>query len=229
MHPISKVTVHNKAYQQLKAAIMSAYFEPGEILTLRSLSTLFGTSDMPVREALKQLAAERAVEALPNRSTRIPVHSVKRMQEIVDLRVLLEGYAAAAAATHATAAEIEAIAAEQIKAVATIAANDVKTYLHHNTNFHFLIYRASRVETIVPIIESLWLQYAPTFRLSLARIAAHSEQLEKVSSNHHDGIVRALKRRDREAARREMEADIVEPTKTPDFWRLLGEPADDAS
>ena len=47
-------------------------FDAGEMLRIQDLAETLQTSTMPVREALGRLVSEQALEALPNRSVRVP-------------------------------------------------------------------------------------------------------------------------------------------------------------
>ena len=66
------------------------------------LNLVLATSTMPVREALSRLVTENALEALPNRSTRIPPITPMRMDDLLRARILIEGEAIALAAALAT-------------------------------------------------------------------------------------------------------------------------------
>ena len=54
--------------------------EPGQRFTLRGLAAAIGTSAMPVREAVTRLAAEQALEVLPNRAIRVPLMTRERFR-----------------------------------------------------------------------------------------------------------------------------------------------------
>ena len=56
---ITHATLYEKVYEELRNALMSGRFLPGEPLTIRGVAEALGTSIMPVREALRRLAAER--------------------------------------------------------------------------------------------------------------------------------------------------------------------------
>ena len=58
---IEHETMSQRVYKDLKDLIMGGKVEPGQKLTLKSLADALGTSQMPVREALRQLAAEGAL------------------------------------------------------------------------------------------------------------------------------------------------------------------------
>src|SRR5580698_2729578 len=100
-------TDNSRAYLALKQAVLSGTFRPGEVVTLRALATRLAIGDTPVREAIKRLFSEGAFEALPNRSARVPVINRREIQQILDLRILLESNAAALAAQNITLHQIE--------------------------------------------------------------------------------------------------------------------------
>ena len=70
---------------------------PGQVIKIRQFAAIFDTSAMPVRDAISQLVAANALEEMPNGSVRVPVLSPQRLQEIFELRCLLECRAARAA------------------------------------------------------------------------------------------------------------------------------------
>ena len=97
---LERETLHDRAYLELKKAIMSGAIRPGATITIRAMATALGTSPMPVREALRRLVAERALEMLPTRSVTLPLMTAERFDEISRLRIALEGLASEAGAAH---------------------------------------------------------------------------------------------------------------------------------
>src|ERR1700678_985147 len=84
--PPPRQTLQQRVYGELRAAIMGGRFLPGQTLTIRAVAAALRTSTMPVREALRQLVAERALDPLASRSFGIPRLSRKRFQDVVTLR-----------------------------------------------------------------------------------------------------------------------------------------------
>ena len=80
-------------YSELKKAIMMGEFEPGQKLKLAELAEAFGTSQMPVREALGRLASAGALESAQRRSMVVPTADFARLRAILSLRIDLEGNA----------------------------------------------------------------------------------------------------------------------------------------
>src|SRR5580698_6543337 len=99
---IARETVQERVYCALRDQLMRGAFEPGQKLKIAELAGAFGTSAMPVREALSRLVAERAVESLPNRSVRVPDLTKAALQDLREARFAIEGLAVERAATHMT-------------------------------------------------------------------------------------------------------------------------------
>jgi DNA-binding GntR family transcriptional regulator len=76
--------------EQLRQAIYSGEFRPGDQLRQEELADRFGTSRIPVREALRQLEAEGLVTLHPNRGAAVAALSLQDVLEMLDIRVALE-------------------------------------------------------------------------------------------------------------------------------------------
>src|SRR5439155_13403415 len=108
--PLSRDSLSTKAYQRLRSDLMEGRFQPGQKLKLRDLARELGTSPTPVREALARLVSDMALAQVDHHSVSVPPMNVERYLEIRDLRIQLEGRAAAAAAERASDARIAELA-----------------------------------------------------------------------------------------------------------------------
>lgn len=214
-------TTQNRAYRALKTAVLAGRFHPGTAVTLASLSELLGTSDMPVREALKRLTAEGAFEAAPNRSARVPVLSEIAMRQILELRVELEGRAAAEAAERMSKRDIEQLAAMDGAMTAALDAGDLAGYVRLNMEFHFGIYRLADNEPLLSLIEALWLRMAPVVAFNLTR-AENLEELRRDAQGraHHANILAAFRALDGARACEELRADLRHPSGLKHYFDL---------
>src|SRR3546814_15849232 len=102
-------TLHAHAYEQIKEALIEGVYRAGQKVTNRALAAALGTSVMPVREALRQLAAEGALDILPNRTVQVPVLTRERLLEITSIRTRLEGLAAAKAAMRLEEGDVQSL------------------------------------------------------------------------------------------------------------------------
>ena len=92
--PVGRETVQDRVYSELRRALIGGLFEPNQVLTIRGLADALVTSTMPVREALGRLITEKALEALPNRSVRVPPITLDRIDDLLRARSLIEGVTA---------------------------------------------------------------------------------------------------------------------------------------
>lgn len=203
-------TLGQRIHSELRNFLMEGRAHPGQKLTLRQLTTAFGTSPMPVREALQRLAAEGALEVLPNRTIRVPLMTKARFQEVRRIRIALEGMAVAEAARVIGAREIEQLESLNAAFVEEMQnkENDPRRLFHANKEFHFTIYRTARMPLLKTMIENLWLQIGPMLHFSLG--FRGREATSKFAPDCHQRMLRGLRDHDIEAARQGLESDIME-------------------
>jgi len=194
--------MQDRVLAQLQRALMIGAFVPGQTISLRKLAESFGTSAMPVREAINQLVAANVLEMLPNRTVCVPRMTATRFEELSRVRESLEGMAAEMAARNVTPQLLKRLERVDAELARAIRSRDVLTCLTKNQQFHFTLYEAARSEMLMPLIEPLWLQAGPIMYLSLI-----SPDVPWDASAHSD-VVQALRRNDAGAARRAVERDI---------------------
>jgi DNA-binding GntR family transcriptional regulator len=201
---IERETIQERVYGVLRDRLMRGGFEPGQKLKIAELASALGTSAMPVREALNRLTAERAIESMPNRSMRVPALSKESLRDLMEARFAIEGLAVARAASNMDAPTLELlrklITAQSEKDAEHVSEESAE----QNRAFHFAIYRQSGSAVLLPIIESLWLQFGPYLRVASERFDGR----EGRGTNFHIEIVNALSRHDGTAARKALESDI---------------------
>ncbi|RBJ63998.1 GntR family transcriptional regulator, partial [Pseudomonas sp. MWU12-2534b] len=110
LRQVSRDTLQEQVYRQIREALMSGRFQPGQKLTIRGLAEALGSSPMPVREALQRLSAENAFEVTETSRLRVRMMTVERLREIRDARVALEGLLAEKAVQHLHKADMQEIA-----------------------------------------------------------------------------------------------------------------------
>lgn len=203
---VDKDPLHERVYNELRAALMTGQLVPGQSVTVRALADAFGTSAMPVREALRRLAAEQALQILPNRSVIVPRMTREKIEDLCSVRVVVEGMAAERAAAHITAAELDRLATLLDEMCANAKFGGMRGYLGQNQDFHFTIYGAARSPVLLPIIESLWLQIGPLLTL----LNEDREISEYFAEKHHTDALEALRAGDGAAARAAIANDISE-------------------
>ncbi|RWA97212.1 GntR family transcriptional regulator [Mesorhizobium sp.] len=193
-------------YAELTRSIMMAEFAPGQKLKLDDLATAFGTSHMPVREALNRLVMARALQSETRRTPFIPEASVGRLRNLLTLRTDLEGKAVAMTVERGENGLADQLA--QINARMDIEAErgalGTRAYLQLNHKFHFSLYERCGNPELVNLIELLWMRYGPLLSLLKATPMSFS------GHRHHADIIAAVRSGDSATAVQSLVADLQE-------------------
>jgi DNA-binding GntR family transcriptional regulator len=203
--PVSRVdrgTMQDQVYRQLCDLILDGQIAPGQSVTLQSLADGFGTSVMPVREALQRLTAARALTVISGRSIGIPHLSMALLLDLKQVRLEVEGLAAAWAAARIGPGQLRQLAAHVETMRRAVRDGTPKAYLRANRAFHFAIYEAAGSEVLMDLIEPLWLRISPFFNM-LHGSGNYTDALAQ-----HAAVLAALRGGDAGGARAGIRADI---------------------
>jgi DNA-binding GntR family transcriptional regulator len=209
--PIERIvheTMSQRVYGDLRELIMSGRVQPGQRLTLKNLSEAVGTSQMPVREALRQLAAEGALEFLPNKSVRVPVMTKEKFLELLAIRLQVEGLALEHATQRISKPQLQELAhyhevfSKEVKRKTP----DPTVAIDANMRFHFTAYRAAQMPTLMNIVEGLWLQVGPVLNLDMR--SGSKRLTEGPAKHHHQKILEAMQVKNAKAARLALMDDL---------------------
>jgi DNA-binding GntR family transcriptional regulator len=173
--------------------ILSGELSPGTRLKDNELAEMFGTSNTPVREAIRELEKDGLVEILPYRGCQIKPLDVDEICEIYDVRIALEELAARLAAERATDAQLQAIEELVAEHEAALKANDVRRAMQTGSAFHDLMVCAAGNKTLLRIHRQLQNRIEVTRRMD--RIA---DQLLHLGD--HRVILETLRQRDAKGA-----------------------------
>ena len=167
LETISQGSVLTQVFGALKSAIMMGEFAPGQKLRIDELATAFGTSHMPVREALGQLVVLGALESPPRRSVVVPGLSADKLRDLMELRVLLETRAIELAMGNAGPAPIARLEKHHRTMAELLGRRtfNLGAYLEQNQQFHFALYEMSGNRELMNMIETAWLRYGPMLNL----------------------------------------------------------------
>ena len=203
-------TLGLRAYEELREMLVQGRLEPGTQLVNRKLADEIGMSMTPVREAVTRLASEGLVEHVPGAGAFVRRISRQELAELYDVRVALEPVAAAQAAEHATAGEIDELranVADSFGLIRAIAASterhatgeQMATWLDLDRRFHEVVFRASRnrwLSKIAGDMKLLAFGFSPQRRVpEFLNVSA-----AVVTWRAHRRLIRALANRDPIAA-----------------------------
>ena len=196
-------TLADRAYEQLRHALMSGSFHPGQKLTIRKIAAVLDISATPARDAISRLVSERVLDSGANRTVSVPMLNASKIKEIYLMRTALEGLAAELGAGNMSAEDISTLERTQLALIAAMDRNDYKRVLEENEVFHFSLYRASGAPMLVETIQQLWLKLGPSLNF-LYPSYNHSRK----GVNHHLSTIRALRAGDPAQVRQAIEHDL---------------------
>jgi DNA-binding GntR family transcriptional regulator len=199
LNPVRSDSLRQRAYLELREALLCGRFMPGEAITVRQLTEDMQVGVMPVRECVRQLAAEGALEIMPNRSVRVPALKPEEFDDVFEARKLIEGNAAARAAKNASKEQIGRIASYLQQLGELQEGTDAHECLRANMHFHFEIYRAAGSPQLVEIIERLWLRVSSLLVVSYAAPAAQRKKFFSGFTTHKQ-LLKAIEAHDVRAA-----------------------------
>lgn len=200
-------TLGDRVLSQIKEILLTGQIMPGDTLSLRATAAALGVSMMPVRQAVYQLVADQALEAMPKRSVRVPVMTAEQFHEITQIRLQVESYAVRQAAGHATPALVQdwrGINQQILAKTDEDGAASLGQIVQLNKSLHFSIYEASGMPMLVKIIESLWLRIGPVLNYDL-----RSGSGRMAANQHHTLMLDAMAAGDGEAAGAALCQDIL--------------------
>lgn len=196
-----------EAYERLVRKITRLEAEPGSVLVERTLMAEFGIGRTPLREAMQRLAIERLVNHLPNRGMFVSEITASSVQQIYEFRAMLDGQAAALAATRATPEQVRALDALQSELVAATEDGDVDTYVEADRDFYRVLGEAAHnawIADSIPRIFNLHLR----LWFFISRRLGHWEDIARSHEVMTRDLVSALQWRDAAKARQAMETYI---------------------
>ena len=193
------------ATELIREAIIDGRLAPGTRLKEEELARELGISRTPVREALLLLQAEGLVEATPNRGATVRSHTAEDLDDLYQLRALLEGHAARRAATRISDEVIAVLRASCSRFDELSEQDDLRAIVKENLFFHSTILDLAgsvRLTSMVRKVIELPLVYKSYIW--------YSREQTRISAHYHRQITNALAARDAERAELVMKEHVFE-------------------
>jgi DNA-binding GntR family transcriptional regulator len=184
-------------YEYLHAAIMDGTFLPGHVLRQEELAAKFNISRVPLREALCQLEAQGLVVLRPRRGYSVSHLDAKEIVEVLQLRMLVEGYAGYVGTLSRTEDDVQLLEAcvKEMDRLPTKRPSDaeVRRWSVLNLRFHDILIKASRLQHLGQIAANIQSKIIPYIRMEVSMVAT----LEEGHRQHHQ-ILEAFRSGDAE-------------------------------
>ena len=204
---IKAPTTQELVYRELKDAIVKARIKPGEKLVTEELARQMGTSRIPVREAIGRLAAGNFVTVMPKRGIVVNALSEKNLEEILQIRLMLELPAASLAAGRCSPEALRLLVDLNERYRDAQKRNEAEELITINASFHFTIYGEAGMPILYGMIRDLWNQVSPYYYLMYRQTLLNDPQ---TGHDYHARIIRGMERRDPAEVQRWLRIDLVE-------------------
>jgi DNA-binding GntR family transcriptional regulator len=191
MVPINRANLRQQAVTLLRARILSGELEPDSVYSAIALASDLGVSPTPIREAMLDLANEGLVEVLPNKGYRLTTPTDKDLDEIVELRLLLEVPTLANVIEIASDADLARLDQPVTACISAASARDLTAFLLADREFHLELVAISGNNRLSKLVASLRDQ---TRLLGLKQLSDHGELGDAAEEHAH--ILSAVKARD---------------------------------
>lgn len=187
--------------QTLRRRIRSLELAPGSVVDEIALCEEFGLSRPPVRELMREMAAEGYIELESNRPARVSSMNYDSLRSFFLAAPLLYSATAQLAATQATARDIKTLNDIQTKYLHAIETHDVAERVHWNDRFHFEIGNIARNPHLLPSLLRVQIDHARLGTI-FYRSQAAEDMVEDVkkSAHQHDQIINAIESGDAQRA-----------------------------
>jgi DNA-binding GntR family transcriptional regulator len=189
-------TLREQVAHALRAALVAGEMRPGEVYSAPRLAQRLGVSATPVREALLDLAQQGLVESVRNKGFRVTVLSDRDLDEITQLRMLIEVPTVAGLAKHVSDVEIDRLRPMARRIERAAATGDLIGYVEADRQFHIELLALAGNRLIVAMASDL---RARSRLYGLAGLVERGLLVE--SAREHTTLLNLLAIRDEEGAR----------------------------
>lgn len=217
--------IREKIYDTLKEKVLSGDFLPGQRLKEEHLAEALGVSRTPVREALHKLELEGLVKPLETRGFCVPQDSLEEMEQVFDIRAILEGYALRVICEIINDQEIQQLTEIIDQAEAELGNKNTEGVFKYNTVFHDSMYalltkRNPRLLSMIGDMRKYVLRYR--------KDTVHYLHGARRTIDGHRKIILALNLRDPDLCERVMRQHVYESKPDP-LEKALESPNDGKS
>jgi DNA-binding GntR family transcriptional regulator len=215
----------NKVGDALHSAILSGELVAGQLYSVQDLAEVLGVSRTPVREALIRLASKGMVRFERNRGVRVLQSTPQDLEEVFELRLLLEVPAARLAVARMQAADVAELRKCLDEMNGAAESGDERSLVQHDRRFHAVILEAAGNHRLAVFVDSLrdlvltrGVSTAGTSRTLRDIANEHVPILEKIEARDADGVAGAMHSHVLHTAQLLITQEFNASTATVDAW-----------
>jgi DNA-binding GntR family transcriptional regulator len=196
--------IRDRVVHALREAIIAGRLKPGERIRERELVSLLGVSRSPLREAIRILETEGLITSLAHRGARVSELSAVDLHDMLDVRIMLESFAARLFIERLDEAVLRAMEEQVERTRAPGYRVDLQENFDLGLEFHDLLVGACGNRKVVQLHENLRRHQTRYQHFAFARLGRDVRALDE-----HAEMVAMLRARDLGAVERLMRAHLL--------------------
>lgn len=205
--PIVRHSLHQSLVAPLREMIMQGELRPGEKVPEEQLCERFGVSRTPIREALKVLAAEGALEILPHRGAIVARITEEQIAELFPIMAALERLAGGLACARASDADVARVSGLHAQMMACYESGDEPGYLRFNRKIHEAFFDLAGNATLATFYQQI------LTRINACRFVVRKKPEHwSAAVAEHEEMIRLLRARDGAGLAALLEAHVTGTT-----------------
>lgn len=203
---IERVTLADRAFDNIVEAIVQGRIAPGETINEVNLSSQLGVSRAPLREAIVRLEAKGLIHRVPHMGARVIDLRLQDLEELFAIREGLEGMAARLAAAAMSDDELDTLerSLDAHRRQPDVASGTAYYQPGGDQDFHFRIARGSNNQRLFRLLCEDMYSLLRVYRFRSSTTPGRARQAYK----EHQEILAALRRRDADAAEKAMRRHV---------------------
>ncbi len=208
--------LHDQIISSIFRALIRGQLKPGERLTEETIAVELGVSRTPVRSALRELALQGVLVMVPRRGAKVADWSLDDLEDVVHVRVMLEGLASEQAASRANEVDVEQLLAVADDLIGAIVRGDHERANEMDAKFHTSLVLSSKNSALIAAYASLELRIRMLLILEKQVYSSDSHYAE--AADHHRAVCEALHSGDGILARQLIEENLNVAAKALMEW-----------
>lgn len=194
-------TIAQQVYDRIRQDVLTGHLEPGHWIRELDIADAIGVSRTPVREAVRRLAQDGLLDVAPNRGVRVAAVSATHVDEVYEVRELVEGLTARRAAERAAPADVAALRG-LLDRIDRLMPGDTAGHIEADDALHRGIAEIGSNAAAVEILERL------NGKITRIKVLTSDTNPSPTTRTQHAAIVDAIASGDAPTAERAMRAHI---------------------
>ncbi|MGL4653842.1 GntR family transcriptional regulator [Cetobacterium sp.] len=205
--PINNTNLYVEVINSILNAIATGYLKAGEKIIEQTIANEMNISRAPIREAIRELAAQGILDYTPKKGATVAVLTKKSIEETYSLRAILESTAVVLAIDYFTNSDIKRLKELSKEMTTSLKKQDVETFIKYDMEFHSFICEKSNHIKLKKLIDNFVLQTQLYMRMSKYNMLVDSNL--SLEYGVHEELIELIEKKDKKNSESEMKKHIL--------------------